>query len=130
MAVRSGRQTPTTEVVLPYKKTLGQEAVNLYALTGRTAQRWQVLLLQDIMARNADGLWTHVKFGYSVPRRNGKSEILAMRELWGLMNGEHVMHTAHRTTTTHAAWEKLCSWIEDMGLNYRAIRATGRELIE
>lgn len=125
-----GRQTPTKAVVLPYEKSYGQEAVNLYNLTGRKAQEWQELMLYDIMSVNDDGLWNHVKFGYSVPRRNGKSEILAMRELWGLVMGEHIMHTAHRTTTTHAAWEKLCGWLDQLGLPYESIRANGRELIE
>ena len=127
---RLGRQTPTRSLVLPYTETKGQEAVNLYRLTGREAQEWQVLLLYDIMSVGDDGLWTHVKFGYSLPRRNGKSEILAMRELWGLVTGEHIMHTAHRTTTTHASWEKLMGWIDKLGLPYRAIRASGRELLE
>lgn len=125
-----GCQVPSNGFVIPYEHSKGQQAVNLYNLTGRKAQEWQVLLLRDIMSFNEDGLWVHVKFGYSLPRRNGKSEILAMRELWGLVNGEHIMHTAHRTTTTHAAWEKLCSMLEDIGLEYRAIRAAGRERIE
>ena len=107
MEVRKGRQTPTTSVVLPYDSTLGQEAVDLYEKTERTAMEWQQLLIRDIMARNADGLWTHSKFGYAVPRRNGKNEIVGMRELWGLANGENILHTAHRTTTSRSAWERL-----------------------
>ena len=125
-----GRQTPTRSVVLPYEKTKGAQAVKLYNLTGRKAQEWQELMLYDIMGVGEDGLWTHVKFGYSLPRRNGKSEILIMRELWGLVTGEHIMHTAHRTTTTHGAWEKLVGFVEKLGLPYRSIRASGRELLE
>lgn len=125
-----GSQTPSRAFVLPYTQSKGMQAVRLYELTGRKAQEWQRLLLEDIMSFNEDGLWVHVKFGYSLPRRNGKSEILAMRELWGLVKGERMMHTAHRTTTTHAAWEKLCSWVEALGLEFRAIRANGRERIE
>lgn len=125
-----GRQTPTRSVVLPYVKSKGRQAVKLYEMTGRKAQEWQVLMLQDIMGVGEDGLWTHVKFGYSVPRRNGKSEILAMRELWGLVMGERIMHTAHRTTTTHGAWEKLMGWLDALGLPYRSIRAAGRERLE
>ena len=70
---RKGRQTPTQSVVLPYFVTKGQEAVDLYNSSGRTAQEWQELLLSDILAVNGDGLWVHTKFGYSVPRRNGKN---------------------------------------------------------
>ena len=93
--------------MLPYEQTKGNEAVELYNSTGRTAQEWQEIQLYDIMAINDEGLWTHMKYGYSVPRRNGKSEILIMRALWGLIHGERVLYTAHRTTTSHNAWEKV-----------------------
>ena len=109
---RMGRQTPTNGVALPYEITHGAEAVALYNTTGRTAQPWQELLLYDILAENEEGLWVHTKFGYAVPRRNGKNEIAAMRELWGLTHGESILHTAHRTTTSHAAWERLCNLLD------------------
>ena len=41
-----GNQLPTQSVTLPYKKSLGDEAVKIYSKTGRTAQEWQELLLQ------------------------------------------------------------------------------------
>lgn len=126
---RKGRQTPTQAVTLPYNVTHGAEAVKLYSATGRTPQPWQELLLYDILAENKDGLWVHTKFGYSVPRRNGKNEIAAMRELWGLQQGESILHTAHRTTTSHAAWERLCSLLDKAKIEYKSIRATGRENI-
>lgn len=43
-------------------------------------------MLDDLLAINEDGLWTHTKFGYSVSRRNGKNEIVLMRELFDLKN--------------------------------------------
>lgn len=101
---RLGRQTPTQALVLPYDETKGGEAVELYEQGGRTAMDWQKVLLYDMMAVDDDGLWVHSKFGLSVPRRNGKSEVDKMRELWGLFHGEHILHTAHRTTTKHSAW--------------------------
>ena len=105
--LRQGRQTPTRSVVLPYTETRGQEAIDLYNSTDRTAQQWQELLLYDILAVGEDGLWVHTKFGDSVPRRNGKNEVVAIRELYGLKNGEHILHTAHRTTTSAAAARRL-----------------------
>ena len=130
MANRLGRQTPTQSVVLPYKATKGDQAIRLYELTGRKAQEWQKSLVRDIMARNEDGLWTHTRFGYAVPRRNGKSEIAYIREIWGLVFGEKILHTAHRTTTTHKAHEKLYSLIVNAGIPIKnSIRAYGREKI-
>lgn len=128
---RKGRQTPTQSVVLPYLDTKGQEAVKLYNSTGRKAQEWQELLLSDILAVNEEDLWVHTRFGYSVPRRNGKNEIVAIREMWGLMNGEHILHTAHRTTTTHSAWERLLNLLESANIEViSSYRAFGKERIE
>lgn len=112
---RTGRQTPTNAVILPYSKSEGQEAVELFNQSKHTAIEWQELLCSDIMAKNEDGLWTHMKFGYSLPRRNGKNEVMVMRELWGLVNGETILHTAHKTTTSHAAWERLVRTLSDAG---------------
>lgn len=112
---RKGRQTPTQTVVLPYFDTKGQEAVDLYNHSGRTAQEWQELLLSDILAVNEDGLWIHTKFGYSVPRRNGKNEIVAIREMFGLVNGERILHTAHRTTTSSSAAKRLANLLNGCG---------------
>lgn len=104
---RIGQQTPTNSFIIPYEKSLGNEAIDLYNNTTRTAMEWQEIQMMDIMAVNEDGEWLHMKYGYSIPRRNGKSELLVMRELWGLLHGESILHTAHRTPTSHASWEKL-----------------------
>lgn len=127
---RIGRQTPTLCAVLPYKKTRGAEAVELYNKTGRTAREWQEVMLYDIMAENDDGLWVHTRFGYEIPRRNGKGEVLTMRELWGLKNGEKIMHTAHRSSTSHNAWERLYDLVKMSGMNITSeYRAMGKEHI-
>ena len=128
---RRGRQTPTQSVVLPYTQTYGNDAIALYNSTGKTAQEWQELLLADILAYNTEGLWVHTKFGYSVPRRNGKNEIVAIREMYGLQQGEKILHTAHRTTTTHSAWERLLDLLEKAGLAVvSSYRVFGKEHIE
>ena len=128
---RKGRQTPTQSVVLPYTSTYGPEAIKLYNSTEKTAQEWQELILADILAYNEDGLWVHTKFGYSVPRRNGKNEIVAIREMYGLKNGEKILHTAHRTTTTHSAWERLLDLLGKAGIVVvSSYRAFGKEHIE
>lgn len=126
---RLGRQTPTASLILPYTETRGPEAIALYNQTGRTAQEWQELLLCDILAVNEDGLWVHTKFGYSLPRRNGKNEVVSMVELCALQDGRSVMHTAHRTTTSHAAWERLCKLLDANHVKYDSIRAKGQENI-
>lgn len=112
---RYGRQTPTRALVLPYTETKGLDAVDLYNSSGRTSYPWQELLASDIMAVNEDGLWVHQKFGFSIPRRNGKNEVVVMREFYGLEHGENICHTAHRTTTSHSAWQRLRNVLLDAG---------------
>lgn len=112
---RIGRQTPTQSVVIPYRETKGPEAVLLYNKKKRECHDWQQLQIFDIMAVDENGLWIHTKYGLAVPRRNGKNEVVIMRELWGLKNGEKIMHTAHRTTTSHSAWERLIAALERAG---------------
>lgn len=113
--VRIGRQTPTQSVVLPYYETYGEEAIKAYNQSGRTAQEWQELLLSDILAVNEERLWVHTKFGYSVSRRNGKNEIVAIRELYALEHSERVLHTAHRTTTSSSASKRLANILNGAG---------------
>ena len=85
------------------------------------------------MAVEKKGLWVHQKFGYSIPRRNGKSELLYMLELWGLHQGLNILHTAHRISTSHSSFEKVKRYLEKMGYvdgeDFTSIRAKGQERI-
>ena len=132
--IRSGRQTPTTSVILPYTQSLGAEAIAIYNRSGRTAQPWQELMLEDIMAMNDEGLWVHMKFGWSIPRRNGKSELLIMRAMYGVSHDERVLYTAHRTTTSHNAWEKVIERLSKAGFvegeDFKTTKQFGLERIE
>ena len=133
MTVRIGEQTPTRSLILPYDKSLGDEAIELYEKSGRTAFDWQRFIINAILAKNDDGLWTHMQFGYAVPRQNGKNEIAAIRELKGLEDGERILHTAHRTTSA-SAFNRLLAILDEMGYeedeDYTKIKATGREQIK
>lgn len=131
---RRGRQTPTISVVLPYTQSLGTEAIAIYNSSDRVAQEWQELLLEDIMATNEEGLWVHMKFGWSIPRRNGKSELLIMRAVHGVSHDERVLYTAHRTTTSHNAWEKCIDRLVKAGFvegeDFKTTKQMGLEHIE
>lgn len=125
---RLGRQTPTQSVILPYEKTYGQEAAELYAKTGNKLLEWQELMQCDIMAVNEEGLWVHQKYGYSIPRRNGKSENVLARCLWGMRHQERILYTAHRATTSHAVWERLERMCEKAGISIdSSFKAFGKE---
>lgn len=123
-----GRQSPTVSVILPYKDTKGPEAIELYNQSGNTAIEWQEALTYDIMAVDDDGLWVHQKFGYSVPRRNGKSEMALARCIWGLKHGERILYTAHRATTAHSIWDRLAKLCPKVGIKVlSSFKAFGKE---
>lgn len=125
-----GRQIPTVSVVLPYEQTKGAEAVEIYESTENNSIEWQSALTYDIMGVDEEGLWVHQKFGFSVPRRNGKSEVALERCLWGLKNGERIMYTAHRAMTSHKMWERLERMCLKAGIVIESsIKAFGKEHI-
>lgn len=130
-----GNQLPTQSVILPYvkKRSLSKEAIEIYEKTGLSSYIWQKKLLESMMAVDKKGLWVHQKFGYSIPRRNGKSELLYMLELWGLHQGLNILHTAHRISTSHSSFEKVKRYLEKMGYvdgeDFTSIRAKGQERI-
>lgn len=132
--IRLGKQTPTICIRLPYTESLGTEAVDLYNRSDRTAQDWQTLMVEDIMAVDDDGLWIHMQCGWSIPRRNGKSEILIMRILWDLTHGRRALYTAHRETTAAASWEKTIRLLTKMGYkedeDFKSYKSAGRRSIE
>lgn len=126
---RIGRQTPTSQVILPFEHSKGNEVALIYNKTTRHLNEWQRFLLEAIMAQNKQNLWTHTKFGFEVSRRNGKGEILIARELWGLIAGERILHTAHQTPTSHSAWERLCVALDELGLEYASTKTYGLETV-
>lgn len=129
-----GNQKPTCSFFRPYKKSLYKEVQTCYERSGREVFPWQINLLKPLMAVNSEGLFTHTKFGYAIPRRNGKNEIVVMRELYALEKGQKVLHTAHRTMTSHSAWERLKDVVEKCdyqeGEDYTSQKAVGRERID
>lgn len=132
--IRKGKQTPTICIRLPYDESIGSEAVDLYNQSDRTAQEWQALMVEDIMALDDSGLWLHMKAGWSIPRRNGKSEILIMRILWDLTHNRRALYTAHRDNTAASAWEKVIRLLGKIGYkedeDFKSYKSAGRRSIE
>lgn len=112
---RIGEQNPSFTNVT-YEKTKSQEAIDLYATTTQQLMEWQQKQVNGIMALNEDDLWLYMKYCICVSRRNGKGEILAAREFDGIVNlGEKICHTAHRTTTSHDAFNRLYTLLKKAG---------------
>lgn len=109
-------QNPSFTNVTKKKKTRGNDAIDLYKGTGQALMPWQQIQIKNIESVNSDGLWAYMTYCICVSRRNGKGEILAARELDGLINlGEKICHTAHRTTTSHDAFNRLYILLKKAG---------------
>ena len=131
---RIGRQFPTQHVVLEYKDTKGEEAILLYEQSTRRLMPWQKEQLYNIMATDDDGCWKHIKFGWSIPRRNGKSELAIARVIWGLLHGEAILYTAHLVNTSRSVFLKIIKILGEMGYvendDIKINRQKGGESIE
>ena len=115
MGKRIGRQEPTVWSTLPYRKTKATEVIKAYELSGQKVIKWQKLQLKAILAVDRKGKYIHRKYGLSIPRRNGKTEVFLMREIYALQNGEKVLHTAHQTATSSDAAYRLADALVKMG---------------
>ena len=116
--MRIDNQNPSfTNVKLTrFTKTLGTRAVKLYASTGQDLLVWQQRQIRAIMSINKKGEWNYSKYCIGLSRRNGKGEVLAAREMDGLINlNEKICHTAHRTTTSHDAFNRLYALLKKAG---------------
>ncbi len=70
---------------------------------------WQELILRAAMGERADRTWAAKRVGISVPRQNGKSQLLVSRALAGaLLFGERkIVISAHQQDTAREAFGKL-----------------------
>lgn len=91
-----GNQAPRIHVVCPYTTTLGSQAVKLAKVYGIDAFPWQEFVLNDWMAVDEEGKWVHPTCYLNVRRQQGKTMLLIMRIIWGLIRGERQLVTAHR----------------------------------
>jgi len=78
-------ETPSTDVA-----TLGGELADLAAAHDRPLMPWQAHVANNAM-RGAPGAWQHTRVGVIVPRQQGKSFLLQLRIIWGLLNGEKLI---------------------------------------
>ena len=51
-----------------------------------------------------DGGWRHSQVGVVVARGNGKTTLLAVRALWGMLRGEQVLGVAQSLSTADEPW--------------------------
>ena len=121
---------PRVAAVPPGDRHRGRAAAGLAAVAGVQLDGWQRMALEAGCARQG-GRWAAFEVGLIVPRQNGKSVVLAIRELAGvLLFGERlVIHSAHEWRTVSEQFTATLDLIEGSALNQykKRVRRTGGE---
>ena len=113
--MRIDNQNPSFTNV-DYTNTRGNVAIKLYRSTGQQLLTWQQRQIKAIEATDKSGLWKYSTYCIGLSRRNGKGEVLAAREIDGLLSlNEKICYTAHRTTTSHDAFNRLYTLLKKAG---------------
>ena len=81
---------------------------------GLTPDPWQELVLKDWMTKRPDGKWANPRCGLSVPRQNGKSLLLELRIIYGLVFlGERILFASHEVRSSDQIFNRLAGFFED-----------------
>lgn len=81
---------------------------------GLTPDPWQVLVLQDWMTKTTAGKWVHPRCGLSVPRQNGKSLLLELRIIYGLVFlQEKILFASHEVRSSDQIFNRLTAFFEN-----------------
>jgi hypothetical protein len=94
-----------------------EDVADLSAQAGIVLDGWQELILQAAMGERSDRTWAAKRVGVSLPRQNGKSQLLVARALAGvLLFGEKkIVISAHQQDTAREAFAKLVEILEADG---------------
>ena len=91
-----------------------QDVADISASFGLALDGWQELILESAMGERTDQTWAAKRVGISVPRQNGKSQLLVARALAGaLLFGEKkIVVSAHQQDTARESFAKLMEIVE------------------
>ena len=116
-----------------FEKTDAPDAVKLSCAYYLKLMAWQIAVLTVWLGRDLRDKWTARRCGILMPRQNGKSSVIIVREIIGLLVfGEVIIHTAHLQTTSRAHFEALCDVLEHPDLKpfvKHIVYSVGRERI-
>ncbi|MDF2805458.1 MAG: hypothetical protein K0S43_404 [Cellulosimicrobium sp.] len=91
-----------------------RDVADLSAQFGVYLDGWQEAILEAAQGERADATWAAKRVGVTVPRQNGKSQLMVARILAGaLLFGEKkIVVSAHQQDTAREAFAKLMEIIE------------------
>lgn len=94
-----------------------EDVADLSAQAGIVLDNWQEMILQAAMGERRDNTWAAKRVGVTVPRQNGKSQLLVARALAGavLFGEKKIVISAHQQDTAREAFSKLIEILEAEG---------------
>lgn len=94
-----------------------EDVADLSARAGVVLDGWQELILRASLGERTDGLWAAKRVGVSVPRQNGKSQLMVARILAGVLLFEEkkIVVSAHQADTARESFNKLVEILEADG---------------
>lgn len=118
--------------------TYGDAAARLAETYASPLDPWQRGVLDDWLARDADGRPVAITLGLDMPRQNGKNYCIEIFELTvSVALSWHVLHTAHEVRTSMKSFNRVCSYFDGPNARpelkemvKRIRRTNGQEAIE
>ena len=122
----------------PYAEGLesrGHELAALADMLGEPLMPWQELVDNESMKLKPDGRWAFPQVGILVARQQGKSHLMRLRILWGLVNGEPLqILSAHKLAVSLEHFNQVVDTIEQhdfLSSQLKRIRRTnGQEEVQ
>lgn len=109
-----GSQEPRIKIEPQRVSTDGKDAALLMSEYGYKLDKWQQLVMDCWLGKDANGKYNVTSAGLSLPRQNGKNVCLEAREFFGLViNGERILHTAHQVRTSKKSFRRIASMFTD-----------------
>ena len=113
----------------------GQEIIDLANKLGEPLMPWQELVAIESMRVKDDGRWAFPQIVTLVARQQGKSHLMRLRILWGLLNGEKLqILAAHKLAVSLEHFNQVVDLIEQhdwLAEQLKRIRRTnGQEEIQ
>lgn len=114
MARKYGKQTPRIKCVPDYSYTDGDDARYVFKEYRHDLDPWQRDVIRDWLGRDDHDKLTATVCCLSIPRQNGKNELIAVREFYGIVTtGEKILHTAQQVSTAREAFDRLAGFFRN-----------------
>lgn len=127
-ALLDGQAPPRVRHAPNVRANSWEDVSDLVAAYGLALDEWQEVVLQAAMGERADGRWAASRVAMSVPRRNGKTQVMVARALAGILlfDEQDIVISAHEQATAREAFDMLVSLLESNPDLNRKVQQYGR----